>query len=93
MEGLYHNNMDADKFEDWLATAKPGSRIEYYRGDLAYDREGTVEIGNVNAHVYREPLHSLGNAVWRAYRRNKVILYQTREDYGVFHYFAIKRRK
>lgn len=85
-------NLDADKFQDWLDRAKPGTTLLYHRGELAYEREGIVELNDKIHHVYREPLHSLADAVWRAYRRGRVILTQKRLDYGEFAYYATKRR-
>lgn len=86
-------NIDADKFHDWLDRAKPGAKLLYHRGELAYQREGIVTINHRLHHVYNEPLHSLAEAVWRAYRRNRVVLTQKRVDYGQFDYYATKRSK
>lgn len=87
------DNMDEYKFEEWLRSAKPGAKLEYYRGHIAYDREGTVQIGEKVAHVYHEPLNSLADAVWKAYRMGKVELTQTRDGPASFRYFVIKRRQ
>lgn len=84
----------AATFDAWLRHAAPGDRLEYYRGDLAFDR---VQVRNIPAiggfaHVYVEPTHSLAEAAWGAYERGKALLTQQKLGYAEYRYLATKRQ-
>lgn len=85
-----------ERFEGWLRTARPGSRIEYHRGYLAADREEVVLLPrpwNKYAHVIHEPIYSVGVAAMRAAEQGKVELVQKRLGPSNYRYFAVKKRK
>lgn len=87
----------AATFETWLRRSRPGDSMVYHVGFLAADREDVRFLGapyNQHAHVFHEPIHSLGDAVWRAYLHGKVDLVQRRKGERhrqQFEYIAIKR--
>lgn len=66
------------KFEEWLRGAKPGQRLEYHRGHLAFDREEVHLIYNKPHTVIIEPANSVGRAAYRAYESGLVELTQER---------------
>ena len=75
------------QFQEWLQTAKPNERIEYYEGYIGKDRclaMNRLEIGK------------LANLFLKAYENKLVVLFQKRVSYGdtqkdpVFKYIAQK---
>lgn len=89
-----YQEITADGFHGWLKAARPGEKLEYYRGFLAIDREKSYMVPALNAyaHVYYEPMHSLGLAVWRSYEQGLVELVQKKVGPDNYRYFVIKRR-
>jgi hypothetical protein len=69
--------------------------MEYHRGFLAIDREKVMVLPRFGgtAHVYFEPMHSVGVAAWIAYEQGRVVLAQKRIAPGVYSYIAFKRKK
>lgn len=71
--------------EEKIAKAKPGDRVAYWIGDLAYD----CLMGRVKTHA-RIRRHT----AWAAYVAGSVCLVQERvKGSSEFAYFAIKRKK
>ena len=70
--------MTAAAFADWLAAAKPGARVEYHRGLLAWDREGMAGL----------PLDLLADAALAASDAGLVHLVQRRHGEGSYSYEA-----
>lgn len=82
-------------FQLWLKHARPGDRFEYHRGFLVTDREKVVNLPQYGmpAHVFYEPVHSVGQAAWQAYERGHVDLLQKKLDrHGNYAYMAVKRK-
>lgn len=89
------DEVTVEAFDLWLKHARPGSKLEYHRGNLALDREKVTTLpnyGGLVAHVFYEPLHSVGHAAWRAYELGQVELVQKKIGREVYSYFAFKRR-
>lgn len=76
-----------DIFDDWLASARPGADIEYYRGDLAYDRGGWGT---------RKPavpwLSALADRAWTLAQDGHVHLVQHRRGQSDYSYLAVATR-
>lgn len=82
-------------FQLWLKNARAGDRFEYHRGFLVTDREKVVNMPNYGtvAHVFYEPVHSVGQVAWQAYERGSVDLVQKKLDrHGNYAYMAVKRK-
>lgn len=97
-DNLSQNDLDEitpERFDHWLRSAPPGSKLQYHYGLLASDRE-TVRLlpppWSTYAHIYFEPMHSVGIAAYRAYEQGKVDLVQQKVGPETYRYFAIKRR-
>jgi hypothetical protein len=72
----------------WVADAKPGDRIIYYRGHLSRDRmmhsEGYAE-------PVRRKISELGNAAWSLGDENWLHLIQRRIGIGAWEYIAVRQ--
>mgnify|MGYP000007524946 CR=1 FL=1 len=72
----------------WVADAKPGDRIIYYRGHLSRDRM-------MHNEGYEEPVRrkigELGNAAWNLGDENWVHLIQRRIGMGAWEYIAVRK--
>ena len=85
--------VDKAGFEAWLQTARPGSLIEYHRGQLCVDRQHKVNAPrNTPENKARDVLHELATRALRASERGLVHLVQRRHGDGDYTYFAIKSR-
>ena len=98
MERIIHEDdryVTISKFEKWLESAPVGSRIVYYTGLLAADRESVAFAPQYNGfvHVLHEPIHTLGLMAWLAYERGIVTLVQKRAFNNAFDYIAFKRKQ
>ena len=74
-------------FCDWLASAKPGNKVEYCRGHLAYDRCPSVKT---HSERDRKRLVALAKRVWQAAEDGCILPCQRRHGDGDYSYFAIK---
>lgn len=72
----------------WVADAKPGDRLIYYRGHLSRDRM-------MHSEGYEEPVRrkigELGNAAWSLGDENWVHLIQRRIGMGAWEYIAVRK--
>lgn len=72
----------------WVADAKPGDSLIYYRGHLSRDRQ-------MHSEGYEEPLRrkigELGNAAWSLGDENWVHLIQRRVSYGCWDYIVVRK--
>jgi hypothetical protein len=72
----------------WVADAKPGDMLVYYRGHLSRDRQ-------MHSEGYDEPtrrkIGELGNAAWSLGDENWVHLIQRRVSYGCWDYIAVRK--
>ena len=85
--------IDAAGFEAWLQIARPGSLIEYHRGQLCVDRQHKVNAPrNTPENKARDVLHELATRALRASERGLVHLVQRRRGPEDFSYLAIKSR-
>jgi hypothetical protein len=77
-------------FCDWIASADPGQRIEYYRGLLLHDR-----VPNTTALQPRErvALVALAKRARQTAEDGRVLLVQRRHGEGDYSYIAIKARQ
>lgn len=75
-------------FRAWVARAKPGERLEYYRGFLTVDRSP----GSYLAEHDRRALTELAGAARKAAEADQVHLVQRRNGPADFSYLAIKAR-
>lgn len=94
------NMVTAADFNIWLAHGAPGSRIVYFQGHLAHDREGTILFSPsiINGHKHEhyvhqffDPQHTTAIEAYRAYILGKVFLLQERLGPNKFNYIAQKR--
>lgn len=90
--------MTPTEFNEWLATAQPGSRTAYYRGFLCHDRTIQVDVGTGKQPKMESipvpEVIAIGAAAQKAYRDGVVELVQARTDReAVFDYIAVKRRR
>jgi hypothetical protein len=75
-------------FRAWLARAKPGERLEYYRGLLALDRaKGTSSLTEAE----RRKLTAVADHASALAGRGKLHLLQERHGDGDYSYWAIAR--
>ena len=83
-----------ERFESWVKIARPGDRLTYHVGLLATDRERSEMLAkhNTYAHVYYEPIHSVGLYAMYYYEQGVLELVQRKMKPGVYEYIAIKRK-
>ena len=81
--------VDKAGFEAWLQTARPGSLIEYHRGQLCVDRQQRPDAPD---NEVRAALNRLAARALRASERSLVHLVQHRHGSKDFSYLAIKAR-
>ena len=75
-------------FHAWLARAKPGERLEYYRGHLAHDRvKGTSRLRESD----RRKLTAVADHASAVAGQGKLHLVQQRHGYADYSYLAIAR--
>lgn len=75
-----------EQFYDWLKFANPGDRVVYHTGYLAADRLKKEEFLN-------DSINYMAIAVWNAYERGKVTLFQCRDKVNSVHYVAVRLRE
>jgi hypothetical protein len=75
-------------FRAWLARAKPGERLEYYRGLLALDRvKGTSSLREAE----RRKLTAVADHASALAGQGKLHLLQLRHGYADYSYWAVAR--
>lgn len=90
-------SINAADFSQWLRHGAVGSRITYYQGHLAFDREGLMNLTSIShkhehvVHHYYEPQHTMAGEVYRAAEQGRVLLFQQRVAPNIFDYIAQKR--
>jgi hypothetical protein len=77
--------MTRKAFDDRVARARPGDRITYHAGDMAFDREARADKPETHA------VHAIGCAAWEAMEAGLVTLGQRRILPFTFEYIAVKR--
>jgi hypothetical protein len=76
------------RFRAWLGRARPGERLEYYRGLLAIDRvKGTSALKEAE----RRKLAAVADHALALAARNKLHLLQERHSDGDYSYWAVAR--
>lgn len=78
--------MQVEKFMRWFNDAKPGDRIEYYRGHLAHDRLSKL-------YHERKALDRLAHAVWAHAIHGQVVILQERNGPMDYSYVAQRATK
>lgn len=74
---------------DWVASARPGERIEYYRGFLAYDRmPSTSSLSEPD----QRTLVAIARRVMQLASDGRLVLIQARLAVGEYSYIAAKTR-
>jgi hypothetical protein len=72
----------------WLVSAKPGERLEYYRGLLAIDRtKGTSSLKEPE----RQKLAAVADHALALAARNTLHLFQERHGEGDYSYWVVAR--
>jgi hypothetical protein len=79
--------MTEEMFCDWLASARAGQQLEYYRGLLAHDR---VPSTKVLPERDRVALTALAKRAMQAAPGGRVHLVQRRHGDGDYSYIAVK---
>jgi hypothetical protein len=79
--------MTEELFCDWLASAQPGQRVEYYRGLLLHDRMPSSTALQARDRV---ALVGLAKRAMQAAEDDRVLLLQRRHGDGDYSYIAVK---
>lgn len=74
------------EFRAWLEHARPGARLEYYRGLLASDR---ISGSSTVKEAERRRLAALADQAWTLANRGKLHLFQERHGDGDYSYWAV----
>ncbi|WP_373504647.1 hypothetical protein [Aestuariivirga sp.] len=72
----------------WVAEAKPGDRIVYYRGHLSRDRQ---THGEGYPEPVRRKIGEIGNCAWMLADEHWVHLMQKRIGIGFWEYIAVRK--
>lgn len=72
-------SLTVNQAQNWINTSFVGDVIEYYRGDLAYDK------------VTSDQLKYVAMEFWSAYENDKVTLYQKRHGDRDYSYYAQRK--
>jgi hypothetical protein len=79
--------MTEEMFCDWLASAPPGQRLEYYRGLLAHDRVPSTKVLHERDRV---TLAAVAKRAMQAAEDGRVLLLQRRHGNSDYSYIAVK---
>jgi len=83
-----HAALPAAAFRSWLARAKPGEPLEYYRGHLGIDRvKGTSSLSDPE----RRKLNAVADHALALAGQGTLHLLQERHPDGEYSYWAIAR--
>jgi hypothetical protein len=81
--------IDEERFCDWVANARLGQRVEYYRGFLAYDRMPSTSI---LSEPDRRVLVAVAKRVMQVAADGRIVPLQARLADGEYSYIAAKTR-
>ena len=71
-----------------LDNARPGTRIVYHTGDLAYDRDYNEALTPAT----RKDIGRIADGAYDASKFERVHLFQRKLDLNMYEYFAVVRR-
>jgi hypothetical protein len=83
-----HASVPAPLFQAWVAGAKPGERLKYYRGLLALDRsKATSSLKEAE----RRQLATVADQALALSHHGELHLFQERHGDGDYSYWAVAR--
>lgn len=85
-------SITAAEFRLWLTHSRAGERLHYFKGHLAHDREGVINMLSASPkHVRFDPQNTMADEVYKAYQRGMVHLVQYRLGPNEWDYVAERR--